>query len=45
MKKEIRAPGKSSIAPEVLVNIARLTPLGADGVCHSHVVPKNLSIS
>ena len=45
MKKELCAPGKTTIIPEVLVNIARLTPLSADGVSHTHVVPKNLSTS
>ena len=34
MVDEVRSPGKTTIAPEVLLNIARLTTLHVKGVSH-----------
>jgi uncharacterized alkaline shock family protein YloU len=34
MAEETRSPGKTTIAPEVILNIARLTTLGVEGVSH-----------
>lgn len=34
MTEESRSPGKTTIAPEVILNIARLTTLSVEGVSH-----------
>lgn len=34
MAEESRSPGVTTIAPEVILNIARLTTLGVDGVAY-----------
>lgn len=37
MAEEIRSPGKTTIAPDVLLSIARLTTLDVAGVSHMYV--------
>jgi uncharacterized alkaline shock family protein YloU len=39
MPEEIRPPGKTTIAPNVLLTIARLTTLNIDGVCQMSELP------
>lgn len=39
MAKATRAPGKTTIAPDVLLTIARLTTLSVKGVSHMSPIP------
>lgn len=43
MSDPIRPPGKTTIAPDVLVSIARLTTLGVPGVSRLSVVPSDVN--
>jgi uncharacterized alkaline shock family protein YloU len=43
MSDPIRPPGKTTIAPDVLVSIARLTTLGVPGVSRLTVVPSDVN--
>ena len=39
MTEEVRSPGKTTLAPEVLLTIARMSALSVDGVSHLAQVP------
>jgi len=39
MTEEYRSPGKTTLAPDVLLTIARMTALGVEGVQHMAPVP------
>ena len=39
MTEEYRSPGKTTLAPEVLLTIARMSALGVEGVGHLAQVP------
>lgn len=39
MTDDIRSPGKTTLAPEVLLTIARMSALSVDGVSHLAQVP------
>jgi uncharacterized alkaline shock family protein YloU len=39
MTEEYRSPGKTTLAPEVLLTIARMSALGVEGVSHLVQVP------
>ena len=43
MSDTIRPPGKTTIAPEVLLTIARLTTLSVPGVAHFAAKPRDVS--
>lgn len=43
MNKSSRPPGKTTIAPEVLVNIVRLTALDVDGVSKLAAIPSSVN--
>jgi uncharacterized alkaline shock family protein YloU len=43
MNDTVRTPGKTTIAPDVLVSIARLTTLGVPGVSRLSVVPSDVN--
>ena len=43
MSDNVRPPGKTTIAPEVLVSIARLTVLDVPGVSYFAAVPVNVN--
>jgi uncharacterized alkaline shock family protein YloU len=39
MTEEYRSPGKTTLAPEVLLTIARMSALGVEGVRHMAPIP------
>ncbi len=43
MEKEQRPPGKTTIAPEVITTIARLTTLSIQGVSHMSNTPSDVN--
>ena len=43
MSEQLRPPGKTTIAPDVLVSIARLTTLGVPGVSRLAPVPGDVN--
>jgi len=43
MSEQLRPPGKTTIAPDVLVSIARLTTLGVQGVSRLAPVPGDVN--
>lgn len=43
MEYQINPPGKTTIAPEVLITIARLTTLGTEGVARLSTAPSDVN--
>lgn len=43
MPDELRSPGRTTVAPEVLQNIAELTTLSVDGVSRLSIQPTRIS--
>jgi len=43
MNDRLRPPGKTTIAPDVLTSIARLTTLGVTGVSHLAAIPGDVN--